>query len=83
MDDARSNVIRIWLVWLLVMGLLVAVTWALLMVPLPGGSSGTPSFGDILGYFAFIGVFGTIKLLAVLFLPPIVLTWRQMAKARR
>ena len=69
--------------WLVAMALLVAVTWALAMVPLPGGSSGSPTLEDILGYFGHIGVFGTIKVVAVLFLPPIALTYLENRKTRR
>ena len=78
----RSRITRIWLWWLLAMALLVAVTWALAMVELPGGASGSPTLADVLGFFAHIGVWGTIKILAVLFLPPIVLTYLEIRKQR-
>ncbi len=78
----RSRITRIWMVWLLAMALLVAVTWALAMFEFPGGTSGTPTLEDILGFFAHVGVSGTIKILAVLFLPPIVLTYLEIRKAR-
>lgn len=77
----RSRITRIWVVWLLAMALFFAVTWALAMFPLPGGSS--PALEDIPDFFADVGIIGTIKILAVLFLPPIVLTYLEMRKARR
>lgn len=42
-----------------------------------------PTLEDVLGFFGHIGVFGTIKMLGVLFLPPIVLTYLENRKARR
>jgi hypothetical protein len=79
----RFRVASIWIMWLVIMAGLVAVTWVLMMFPLPGGSSGTPTLEDILGFMAHVGVVGTIKILAVLFLPPIVLTYLEIRKARR
>ena len=79
----RSRIARIWLWWLLVMALLVAVTWGLAMVEFPGGASGSPTLADLLGFFAHVGVWGTIKILSVLFLPPIVLTYVEIRKRRR
>jgi hypothetical protein len=71
----RREILKIWICWVAVIALLVAVTWALMMVPLPGGSAGAPTLNDLLSFLAHIGVFGTIKLLAVLLLQPIVLTY--------
>lgn len=79
----RFRITAIWIMWLLVMAVLVAVTWVLMMFPLPGGSSGTPTLEDIMGFLAHIGVSGTITILAVVFLPPIVLTYREIRRARR
>lgn len=76
----RSRITRIWVVWLLAMPLFAAVMWAVMMFPLPGGSSTT--LEDVLNFFADIGIIATIKILAVLFLPPIVLTYLEMRKAR-
>jgi hypothetical protein len=78
----RSRIGSIWIMWLLVMAVLVGVAWVLMMFPLPGGSSGTPTLADIVGFLAHVGVLGTIKILAVLFLPPIVLTYLQIRRAR-
>jgi hypothetical protein len=78
-----SEIRKIWIVWLLVMAVLSAMTWALLQIELPGGSSGTPTLEEFLGYFGHIGVFGTIRVLAFIFLPPVVLTWLEIIKARR
>ena len=77
----RSRIIRIWLVWLLGMALFAAVMWAAVMFPLPGGSA--PTLEDIPDFFAYVGIGGTIKILVVLFLPPIVLTYLEIRKARR
>jgi hypothetical protein len=77
-----SKIRKIWIVWLLAMAVLVATTWALLQIELPGGSSGTPTLEEFLGFFGHIGVFGTIRVLAVLFLPPVVLTYFEIWKAR-
>lgn len=79
----RSRIASIWIMWLLVMAVLVGVTWVLMMFPLPGGSSGTPTLEDIVGFLAHVGVIGTITILAVLFLPPIVLTYLEIRRARR
>jgi hypothetical protein len=79
----RSRIPSIWIMWLVIMAALVGVTWVLMMFPLPGGSSGTPTLEDIVGFMAHVGVVGTIKILAVLFLPPIVLTYLEIRKARR
>jgi hypothetical protein len=65
------------------MALLVAITWVLMMFPLPGGSSGTPTLGDLLGFFVAIGVFETMKILAVVLGPPIVMSYIEIRKARR
>ena len=74
LDRTRRKIAGIWLIWVVAMILLAAITWALAMIAMPGGSSGTPAPEDVFGFFAHIGIWGSIKLLAVLFLPPIVLT---------
>jgi hypothetical protein len=79
----RSKITRIWTLWLLGMAIFAAVTWAMFQVALPGFSSGTPSLDDMLGYFADIGVWGTIKIFVVLFGAPIVATYIEIRKARR
>lgn len=79
----RSKITGIWFVWLLGMALFAAVMWVAVMIPFPGGSSGSPTLEDILDFVAYVGVIGTIKILAVLFLPPIVLTYLEIRKARR
>jgi hypothetical protein len=77
----RFRIAGIWIMWVLVMAVLVGVTWVLMMFPLPGGSSGTPTLEEIVGFLAHVGVIGTIKILAVLFLPPIVLTYLEIRRA--
>ena len=80
----HSKIRRIWMAWLGAMVLLVAATWALAMVPLPGlSSSSSPTIEDVLGFFRHIGIFGTVKMIAVLFLPPIVLTYLETRKIIR
>lgn len=76
----RFRIAGIWIMWVLVMAVLVGVTWVLMMFPLPGGSSGTPTLEEIVGFLAHVGVIGTIKILAVLFLPPIVLTYLEIRR---
>ena len=77
-----SRIRNIWLVWLLVMALLVGITWLLMLFPLPGGSAGTPTFEEFLGFFEHIGVLGTIEILVGLLAPPIVLTCWEIWKVR-
>ena len=79
----RFNIVGIWLTWLFVMVVLAGVMWVLFMFPLPGGSSGIPSLEEVLGLFAHLGVGGTITIFAVVFLPPILLTYFEIWKARR
>lgn len=78
----RFNIVCIWLMWLFVMAVLAGVMWVLFMFPLPGGSSGIPTREEVLELFAHLGVGGTITIFAVVFLPPIVLTYFEIWKAR-
>lgn len=78
----RFNIACIWLMWLFVMAVLAGVMWVLFMFPLPGGSSGTPTLEEVLELFAHLGVSGTITIFAVVFLPPILLTYFEIWKAR-
>ena len=79
----RFKIAGIWLMWLLVMAVLAGVMWVLFMFPLPGFSSGTPTLEEVLELFAHVGVGGTITIFAVVFLPPILLTYFEIWKARR
>ena len=79
----RSTIAGIWLTWLLVMAVLAGVMWVLFMFPLPGGSSGLPSREEVLQLFAHLGIGGTITIFGVVFLPPILLTYFEIWKARR
>ena len=78
----RFNIALIWLMWLLVMAVLAGVMWVLFMFPLPGGSSGVPTLEEVLELFAHLGVGQTITIFAVVFLPPILLTYFEIWKAR-
>jgi hypothetical protein len=78
----RFNIVCIWLMWLFVMAVLAGVMWVLFMFPLPGGSSGTPTLEEVLELFRHLGVSGTITIFAVVFLPPILLTYFEIWKAR-
>jgi hypothetical protein len=78
-----ARIARIWTIWFVVMSAVVAATWLLIAFPLPGGSSDTPRLADLFGFFTAIGVWGTIKVLGVVFLPPIVMTYVEIRKARR
>jgi hypothetical protein len=78
----RFKILGIWLTWLFVMAVLAGVMWVLFMFPLPGGSSGLPSREEVLALFAHLGVGGTITIFAVVFLPPILLTYFEIWKAR-
>ena len=79
----RFKIAGIWLMWLLVMAVLAGVMWVLFMFPLPGFSSGTPTLEEVLELFEHVGVGGTITIFAVVFLPPILLTYFEIWKARR
>ena len=79
----RFNIALIWLMWLLAMAALAGVMWVLFMFPLPGGSAGVPTLEEVLELFAHLGVGQTITIFAVVFLPPILLTYFEMWKARR
>jgi hypothetical protein len=72
---------RIWVVWLLAVALMAAALWVLLMFPLPGGSAATVE--DIPGVLAAIGIIEMMKIVAVLLLPPIVMTSLEIRRARR
>jgi hypothetical protein len=76
-----SRITRIWVLWLSAMAVFFGVTWALAMFPLPGGSA--PVLEDIADFFADIGIIATLKILAVLLLPPIVLTYIEVMRTRR
>ena len=68
--------------WLLVMAVPAGVMWVLFMFPLPGGSSGLPTLEEVLELLAHIGIGQTIAIFAVVFLPPILLTYFEIWKAR-
>lgn len=78
----RFNIARIWLMWLLVMAVLAGVMCALFMVPLPGGSSGVPTLGEVLELLAHVGLGQTITIFAVVFLPPVLVTYFEVWRAR-
>ena len=78
----RFKIALIWLMWLLVMAVLAGVMWVLFMFPLPGGSAGLPTLDEVLELFAHIGIGQTITIFAVVFLPPILLTYFEIWKAR-
>jgi hypothetical protein len=78
----RFKIAGIWLTWLLVMAVLAGGMWLLFMFPLPGFSSGIPTLEEVLDLFAHIGIGGTLSMFAVVFLPPILLTYFQIWKAR-
>ncbi len=69
----RFKIARVWLMWLLGMAVLAGVMWVLFMFPLPGGSSGLPTLEEVLELVEQLGVSGTITILAIVFLPPILL----------
>ncbi len=69
--------------WLFVLAVLAGVLWVLFMFPLPGGSAGIPTREEVLELFAHLGVGGTITIFAVVFLPPVLLTYFEIWKARQ
>lgn len=79
----RQAILKIWICWLIVILLLAASIWILLRFPTPGGSADTLTLDGLLGFSAHIGIFGTIKMLAVILLPPVVLTYIAWIRARR
>jgi hypothetical protein len=79
----RFKIARVWLMWLLGMAVLAGVMWVLFMFPLPGGSSGLPTLEEVLELAEQLGVSGTITIVAIVFLPPILLTYIEIWKARR
>src|SRR5688572_22533767 len=79
----RFKIARVWLMWLLGMAVLAGVMWVLFMFPLPGGSSGLPTLEEVLELAEQLGVSGMITILAIVFLPPILLTYIETWKARR
>src|SRR5688500_2233458 len=82
-DAMRFKIARVWLMWLLGMAVLAGVMWVLFMFPLPGGSSGLPTLEEVLELAEQLGVSGTITIVAIVFLPPILLTYIEIWKARR
>lgn len=79
----RFKIAQVWLMWLLGMAVLAGVMWVLFMFPLPGGSSGLPTLEDVLELVEQLGVSGAITILAIVFLPPILLTYIEIWRARR
>lgn len=79
----RFKIAQVWLMWLLGMAVLAGIMWVLFMFPLPGGSSGLPTLEEVLELVAQLGVSGTITILAIVFLPPILLTYIEIWRTRR
>ena len=77
----RSRIVRIWLLWLLALACFAGFMWLVLMLPTPGGSATT--LADLREFFASIGVGATIRILAVVFAPPILFTWFELWRWRR